>query len=93
MPVAKCPARLPVRWIEALEHNQKITSCCRHPENHEISAWFSSERDRDLGVPDIYIFHCPCGRDHRRFCVGRTSKNPDTGEVVALETRPFWEVR
>ena len=44
--VAKCPARLPIRFIEALEHNQQIPSCCRHPENHEISAWFSNEEER-----------------------------------------------
>ena len=35
---------LPVRYLEALEHNQKIQSCCRHPENHEIEAYKSRPR-------------------------------------------------
>lgn len=75
------------KWIEALEQNQQIASCCRHPENHDISAWYSSEADRAKGVPDIYIFHCTCGRAHRRFCVG--GSNRETG--VGL--RPFWDAR
>jgi hypothetical protein len=68
------------KWITDLEQNQQIASCCRHPENHDIEAWYSSERDADLGIPDIYIFHCTCGRRHTRFCVG--------GGL-----RPFWECR
>lgn len=77
-PVAKLGGLIPARYIEALEHNQKISSCCRHPENHEIEAWKSKE---DEPVPDIYIFHCTCGRRHINFCVGG-------GDV-----RPFWEIR
>ncbi len=77
-PVAKLGDLIPVKYIEALEHNQLIASCCRHPENHDIEAWKSKE---DEPVPDIYIFHCTCGRQHRRFCVGRD------------DVRPFWEVR
>jgi hypothetical protein len=73
---------IPQRFIEALEHNQQISSCCRHPENHEIEAWHSNEQEAEAKkAPDIYIFHCPCGRAHRRFCVGG-------GDV-----RPVWEVR
>lgn len=71
---------LPVRFIEALEQNQKIASCCRHPENHDIEALYSCDADAAKGVPDIYIFHCTCGRQHRRFMVG---EGP----------RPFWECR
>jgi len=71
---------LPLRFVAGLEQNQQLASCCRHPENHDIEAWFSSERDADLGIPDIYILHCTCGRRHVRFCVG--------GGV-----RPFWECR
>lgn len=94
-------ARLPLRWAEALEQNQQIASCCRHPENHEISAWYSSDAERAKGVPDIYIFHCPCGRVHRRFCVGGNPMTKD-GEIdyralAAIgreeEKRPVWEVR
>ena len=64
---------LPIRYIEALEQNQLIASCCRHPENHEVEALKSHPDER---VPDIYIFHCPCGRKHRRFCLGRTDERP-----------------
>ena len=72
--------RLPLKFVTALEQNQQIASCCRHPENHDIEAWFSCEAEEAKGVPDIYILHCTCGRRHVRFCVG--------GGV-----RPFWEGR
>lgn len=63
--------------IEALEQNQKIASCCRHPENHEVEALKSHP---DENAPDIYIFHCDkCHRKHRFFCVGATD-----------EGRPYW---
>lgn len=69
---------IPVKYLEELEHNQKIASCCRHPENHDIEAFKSNP---DEPAPDIYIFHCTCGRKHRRFCVG------------GGDTRPVWIVR
>ncbi len=73
--VTDLPAgHLPQRFIEALEHNQQIASCCRHPENHEVEALKSHPEEE---APDIYVFHCTCGRKHPRFCVG----NGD---------RPFW---
>jgi hypothetical protein len=72
------PGFLPLYYIEALEHNQMIASCCRHPENHEIEARKSHP---DEQLPDIYIFHCTCGRKHRRFHVGMTDKEP----------RPMWK--
>lgn len=86
-PVAKLGSLIPTRYIEALEQNQQIAHCCRHPENHEIEAFYSSDADRDRGVPDIYIFHCTCGRKHRRFCVG--------GSIGSgtQDLRPFWSVR
>jgi hypothetical protein len=80
-PVAKLGDLIPPKYIEALEQNQKIAHCCRHPENHTIEAWYSSDEDRDRGSPDIYKFKCTCGRTHVRFCVGN-------GDV-----RPVWEVR
>ena len=80
--VAKIFSLLPARYIEALEQNQQIASCCRHPEDHEVEAWYSSEAVAEAAIPDIYIFHCTCGRKHRRFCVGATDDN-----------RPFWSVR
>lgn len=67
------PARL---YERNLEQNQQIPSCCRHPENHEIEALKSHPEEE---VPDIYIFHCRCGRKHRVLCVGMT-----------FESRPFW---
>lgn len=64
------------KHIEHLEHNQQIASCCRHPENHEVEAHKSHP---DEQAPDIYIFHCTCGRKHRFFCVGSTD-----------DQRPVW---
>jgi len=81
---------IPVKYIEALEQNQKIASCCRHPENHEIEAWYSSHADRDRGIPDIYIFICTCGRKHRRFCVGGSI---GSGPNAKPDHRPVWERR
>ncbi len=69
---------LPQKYLEALEHNQKIAHCCRHPENHEIEAFKSHPNEK---APDIYIFYCTCGRKHIRFCVGG-------GDI-----RPVWDVR
>ena len=94
-------AKMPLRYAEALEHNQMIASCCRHPENHQMDAWFSTPEQAQKGVPDIYRFHCTCGRVHSRYCVGG---NPYTKEgeldYAALEKlereeekRPFWDVR
>lgn len=62
--------------IAHLEQNQMIASCCRHPENHEVEARKSHP---DEPLPDIYVFHCTCGKQHRFFCVGMT------------DTRPMWE--
>ncbi len=88
-PVAKLQGLLPTKYVEALEQNQQIATCCRHPENHDISAWFSSDVDRDRGVPDIYVFHCTCGRQHRRFCVGGSA---GSGANAKPDVRPFWSV-
>lgn len=71
------PGFLPEKFKNYLEHNQKIASCCRHPENHDIEALKSHPEEP---APDIYIFHCTCGRKHRIFCVGATD-----------EHRPIWE--
>jgi len=77
-----CSPRRPVRSFPAgfidrrlyernLEQNQLIAACCRHPENHDIEAWKSHP---DELTPDIYIFHCTCGRKHTVFCVGARKK-------------------
>ncbi len=93
--VSECPSKIPTKWIEALEQNQQISSCCRHPENHDIMAFHSPSAERvfrpddpsdpDVGrwitVPDIYMFICDgCQRIHRRpICGG--------GERIAWEIR------
>ena len=80
---------IPLKYIHGLEQNQQIATCCRHPENHDIEAWYSCEAEYEKGIPDIYKFHCnDCGRVHVRFCVG--GNHPVTGEK---DIRPFWEVR
>jgi hypothetical protein len=76
-PVAKLKGLIPDKFLEALEHNQQIASCCRHPENHDIEAFKSRAEE---AAPDIYIFHCQCGKKHRRFCIG------------GGDERPFWEI-
>jgi hypothetical protein len=83
--VAKVWDRIPGHWIRQLEQNQLISTCCRHPEDHEIEAFYTTlnwKKNLDPmgdpikpdqpqgGVPDVYIFHCTCGRKHRRFLVG-----------------------
>lgn len=60
--------------IENLERNQKIASCCRHPENHEVEARKSHPSEK---ASDVYIFYCTCGRLHRFFCVGETDTRPE----------------
>jgi hypothetical protein len=74
------PGGLPERFYTELEQNQQIASCCRHPENHDIEAWYSDAVHKEKGIPDIYILHCQCGRRHRRLMCGG-------GE------RPFWDIR
>lgn len=93
-------ARIPIRYIEALEQNQQISSCCRHPENHEISAWYTSGAEAAKEAPDVYILHCTCGRSHARMCVGGTPMRDGEVDYAMLaaidreeEKRPFWTVR
>lgn len=85
------PGFIPTRYIEDLEHDQKLKTCCRHPENHYIEAFYSSEawqnktdplgrHDPLGGVPDIYVFWCNvCKKGHGRFMIGN-------GDV-----RPIWD--
>lgn len=58
---------LPVKFLERLEHDQKLAHCCRHPENHDIEGLKSNPAEAAI---DVYIFHCSCGRQHRRLMVG-----------------------
>lgn len=61
------------KHIEHLEQNQKIASCCRHPENHEVEAFKSHPEEK---APDVYVFHCTCGKKHRFLCVGLEDERP-----------------
>lgn len=78
---------LPKKWIDLANQNQQRELCCRHPENHDIEAFYSNEEERWRGKnpdkdipnpPDVYIFYCSCGKKHRTFGVGEGG-------------RPFWE--
>lgn len=80
-PVSEWRSIIPDRFFTQLEQNQKIASCCRHPENHDIEAWYADDYEKEAGIPGIYIMHCTCGRKHRRVMAGR------------IDTRPFWTVR
>lgn len=93
-------ARLPIRYLEALEQDQQLAGCCRHPENHDLSAWYSCADDAAKGTPDVYVFHCSCGRVHRRFGIGGNPMKDGVVDYAALhaigreeDKRPFWTVR
>lgn len=91
-PVREVMYKLPIRYLEALEQNQQISSCCRHPEDHQIEAWFSSADMEATGMPDIYKFFCTCGRVHVRFCLGgdhpMARQFPDKKQF--RDDRPRW---
>jgi hypothetical protein len=84
---------IPPRYYERnLEHNQGLASCCRHPEQMEISAYRSKAGEQ----PDIYKFHCPCGKTHVRFMGGgnKVQHMPDGSvEVIERDVRIAWESR
>jgi hypothetical protein len=69
---------IPQKYFEAMEHNQLLPTCCRHPENHEIEAHKSHPEEE---APDIYIFTCTCGKKHRRLMLGAIDDHP----------RPIWK--
>jgi hypothetical protein len=67
---------LPDKFIRQYEQNQVLAHCCRHPENHDIAAWYSNVHHFLIRRPDIYILHCKCGRQHRRLMVGLRDERP-----------------
>jgi hypothetical protein len=105
VPVAKWMGLIPAYWLEALEQNQQLPHCCRHPENHKIEAWYSSEEDRRKGIPDIYIFICEERHELAPalpiIVDGEVQgySTPEYGEawhrrfMVGGGKRPFWESR
>jgi hypothetical protein len=68
------PGFLKPKHIASLEQDQKLASCCRHPENHKVKA---KKSHPDEKCADIYIFYCTCGRKHRFFCVGYEDVRPE----------------
>lgn len=107
LPVAcpRVPARavwhlIPPRYYESLEQDQRLSSCCRHPETHEIEARYSSTAN---GLPDIYWFWCTCGRRHRKFVVGGSQgferdgidfkRDREGKPIPKYYPRPVWEAR
>jgi hypothetical protein len=68
------PGFLKQNHIERMEQNQQIAPCCRHPENHEVEALKSHP---DEPAPDVYVYHCTCGKKHRFFCVGMSDERPE----------------
>lgn len=69
---------IPAKYLEVPHrlHNQ-LEACCRDRSTHEIEGRKSHP---DEQAPDIYIFHCTCGRRHVRFLVGSVDDVP----------RPIW---
>jgi len=88
VPVAKWLGLIPAKWIERLEQDQKLPSCCRHPENHKIEAWFSSETDRQKGIPDIYIFICEEQHELAPAVVVFEEFDLETGDGIPREVEP-----
>jgi hypothetical protein len=84
---------IPPRYYERnLEQNQGLASCCRHPEEMEISAYRSKAHED----PDIYKFHCSCGKTHVRFMCGgnKVQHMPDGSvEIIERDVRIAWDVR
>ena len=78
VPTSKVLDQIPLRFFERLEQDQLLSSCCRHPENHEIEARWLNEEQRMFreGKPDIYIFHCTCGREHIFLWIGDSAFHP-----------------
>lgn len=90
-PVAKLLDRIPVHMLERLEQDQQIASCCRHPENHDIEAWYSDARDAEKGMaPDIYIFMC---KEVHEDSIRPNGERWHSSRMVGSGERPTWEVR
>ena len=68
------PGFLKQNHIEALEQNQKLAHCCRHPENHWVEGY---KTHPDELVTDSYEYICTCGRRHRVLCVGIDDTRPE----------------
>lgn len=71
-PVKVGPARsmdtYPLKYSQALEHNQKLNLCCRHMENLSGQMYKTYTA---IDGPDLFIATCTCGRKHYRMAVGQ----------------------
>ena len=67
---------LPRKYIETLEHNQKLNGCCRRPDDSghtaQMFATPTAVRDEHGNLrPDLLIIVCGvCARKHYRVQVG-----------------------
>lgn len=93
VPVQSVQHLLPIKYLTAIAIHA-ARDCCRHPENHDIEAWFSKAAEQAKGTPDIYKFYCKtCEAEglpacHVRFCLG--GDHPT--DPVKKDQRPFWDV-
>lgn len=63
-------ARIPYRFIKALEDNTDLHDCCRDMSNYTVE-WFQSPDEK---APDMIVFTCgDCGRRQRRLGAGGTA--------------------
>jgi hypothetical protein len=97
---------IPPKYTQALEQNQLIKSCCRHPENHDIEAFWSSPEERGfwaMGEPDgdnpppvmwkqkpPDIYKLHCKCGSTHVRFCVGGDNPATGEK---DFRPMWDIR
>jgi hypothetical protein len=91
-----------MQWLDQIRE-KAVRECCKHPENHDIEAWYSMQSEKDKGVPDVYKFYCKTCEEngdpacHVKFCVGGNhplAKRFSKQERPELfDSRPFWERR
>lgn len=65
--IAEVAKYVPIEWLWALEHNQKLQACCRQIADHKIEYRKSREA---LPHPDIAIITCASGHRHIRMAAG-----------------------
>lgn len=69
---------IPAKYLEVpLRLHNQLEACCRDRSKHDIEARRSHPEEE---APDIYIFHCTCGRRHVRWLLGMVDDVP----------RPVW---
>ena len=91
---------LPVKFVERLEQDQLLPSCCRHPENHLIEAWYTCEAEENAGTPDLYRLICtavhPKQWDKEKKLWYHPRPNGERWHNRLMCTpneRPYWDAR